>query len=262
MDVSEIYLNKLSSREELYSEVSEKLGRSITDRDSLSGALTALDTPHEFRLYISDEKADNGTVAEISEVFKACCHNNHLISAEFFEDEFLNLIDSHSRLTRTAKPRSLVHRDGDLHPTVHIWLIKRRDMGIFALLQKRSHEKDVNPDCYDVSAAGHVSQGGEFRHAAVRELKEELGVDIPGDKLELIGLINNVTKYGDINDNELSAVYLYRGDIHEDDLVLQPSEVAEVGWAEIDEMLSIMKNEGFPNCISLKELDMIKKAVF
>ena len=96
----------------------------------------------------------------------------------------------------------------------------------------------------------------------MRELKEELGIDITGEKLELIGLINSVTKYGEINDNELSAVYLCREDIDTDQLVLQSSEVSEVCWAEIDEVLSIMKNDDFPNCISLKELDMIKKAVF
>ena len=108
-----------------------------------------------------------------------------------------------------------------------------------------------------------MSQGGEFRHAAVRELKEELGIETTGERLELIGLLNNVEKYGSINDNELSAVYLCREEIDADNLDLQESEVSEVCWAEIDEMLSVMKNGGFPpNCISLKELDMIKKAVF
>lgn len=263
MEISEIYLNRLSESSELYKEVAEKLGIDrITDKASLSGALMGLDSPHTFKLYVSDEDVINPAVDEITEVFRSCDGNSHMITVEILEDEFLNLIDEHSRLTRTSKPRSLVHRDGDLHPTVHIWLIKRRDMGIYVLLQKRSPEKDVNPDRYDVSAAGHVSQGGEFRHAAVRELKEELGIEITGEKLELIGLINSVTKCGEINDNELSAIYLCREDIDTDQLVLQSSEVSEVCWAEIDEILSIMKNDDFPNCISLKELDMIKKAVF
>lgn len=263
MDVSEIYLNRLMNSDELYSETAGKIGcENVTDAASLKGALMQLDQPHYFKLYVSDEKTDNPTVDEIISIFKDCDENSHMVDTEVFEDEFLNLIDSHSRLTHSAKPRSLVHRDGDLHPTVHIWLIKRRDMGIYVLLQKRSPEKDVNPDRFDVSAAGHVSQGGEFRHAAVRELYEELGIEISGEKLELIGLINHRTQYGDINDNELSAVYLCRENIDTDSLVLQSSEVSEVCWAEIDEMISCMKNDDFPNCISTDELDMIKKAVF
>lgn len=262
MDISEIYLNRLFSRDDIYKEVAEKLGcPSVNDSLSLTGAVMKISSPHEFRLYVSDEDVENDTVAEIISTFKECDKNNHSISVEFYTDEFLNLIDEHSRLTRTAKPRSLVHRDGDLHPTVHIWLVKRRDMGIYVLLQKRAPGKDVNPDKFDVSAAGHVSQGGEFRHAAVREMKEELGIDISGSKLELIGLINSVTKYGDINDNEMSAIYLCRENIDTDKLTLQSSEVSEVCWAEIDELLSVMKYNDFPNCISLDELSMIKKAV-
>ena len=263
MDVSEIYLNRLMNSDELYREAAQKLGNeNITGSSELKASLMQLSEPHCFRLYVSDEKVGNPTVDEIIGIFKECDENSRMVDTEVFEDEFLNLIDSHSRLTHSAKPRSLVHRDGDLHPTVHIWLIKRRDMGIYVLLQKRSPEKDVNPDRYDVSAAGHVSQGGEFRHAAVRELKEELGIEITGEKLELIGLINHRTQYGDINDNELSAVYLCRENIDTENLVLQSSEVSEVCWAEIDEMISCMKNADFPNCISTDELAMIKKAVF
>jgi isopentenyldiphosphate isomerase len=263
MEIHEIYLNKLFSREELYKETASKLGcGSISGKDELMGCLMSFTKPHEFRLYVSDEDVENEAVSEITDVFKTCDANSHMVSTEILVDEFLNLIDSHSRLTHAAKPRSLVHRDGDLHPTVHIWLIKRRDMGLYVLLQKRSHEKVINPDCYDVSAAGHVSQGGEFRHAAVRELKEELGIDITGNQLELIGLRNNYYSKGDIKDNELSAVYLCRENIDADKLVLQSSEVSEVCWVEIDEFLSIMKVEDLPNCISMEELSMIKKAVF
>ena len=59
----------------------------------------------------------------------------------------------------------------------------------------------------------------------------------------------------------MSAIYLCRENIDTDKLTLQSSEVSEVGWAEIDELLSVMKYNDFPNCISLDELAMIKKAV-
>ncbi|NLT09628.1 MAG: NUDIX domain-containing protein, partial [Ruminococcus sp.] len=218
--------------------------------------------PEEYRLYVSDEDVQNPVIDEVTETFAECEKNDRKITSEVYVDEFLNLIDDKARMTRHVKPRTLVHRDGDLHPTVHIWLIKRKDMGIYVLLQKRASEKRINPDCYDVSAAGHVSQGGEFRSAAVRELQEELGLEIPRGKLEFIGLRQNLYIDGDIRDNEMSAVYLCREKVDTDELVLNSEEVSEVCWAEIDEMLSVMKNGGFRNCISLEELAMIKKAVF
>ncbi|MBQ9808256.1 MAG: NUDIX domain-containing protein [Ruminococcus sp.] len=260
----EIFLNKLENSEALYKELAAKLNdERVTDSDGLTGHLLSREEPEEYNIYISDENVPNETIDEITGIFADCEEKNPNIKTERFVDEFLNLIDSQARMTRMVKPRSLVHRDGDLHPTVHIWLIKRKDMGIYVLLQKRSPEKRINPDCYDVSAAGHVSQGGEFRSAAVRELHEELGLDIPKNKLELIGLRKNVYTDGDdIVDNEMSAVYLCRENIDIDKLVLDPEEVSEVCWAEIDEMLSVMKHGGFKNCISLEELSMIKKAVF
>ena len=44
------------------------------------------------------------------------------------------------------------------------------------LLQKRSHDKDSFPDCYDISSAGHVPAGSSVLDSAIRELSEELGI--------------------------------------------------------------------------------------
>jgi len=263
MEDVEIYLSRLSAADKLYAETAKKLGKSeITDRFTLAGAVAGIGAPASYKLYISDEEIENSTIDEIKAVFTEAAEAEPDIKVEFISDEFLNLIDDKARITAESKPRTAVHRDGDLHPTVHIWMIKRRDMGVFVLLQKRAHEKDINPDCYDVSAAGHVTQGEEFRHTALKEVREELGLNIDRSQLEFIGLRRACYSKGNIKDNELAAVYICREKINIEDLTLQSSEVAEVCWAEIDELLSIMKYEDIPNCISLEELDMIKKAVF
>ena len=259
----EIYLSKLASYEELYAEAAKKLGvGKIADADELRGILSSVSDDVKYMLYESNEDTINDTVREIIGVFSDAEKNNPHISMEVIEDEFLNLIDSEAHITAESKPRSLVHRDGELHPAVHIWIIKRKDMGIYVLLQKRSHEKRIAPDCYDVSAAGHVGQGEEFRSTAVRETAEELGLKIHGSRLELIGLMRNSYTAEGISDNELRAVYLCREDVDVDRLVLQSSEVSDVCWAEIDELLAVMDDGEFKHCISLDELALIKKAVF
>ena len=263
MDDIELYLNRLSSEKEIFAECADKLGAdSINSCDELSGLLMSVNEDVKYKLYVSNEKVGNSTVEQVKNVFSEAEKNNACISMEVIEDEFLNLIDSEARLTSMAKPRSLVHRDGELHPAVHIWIIKRKDMGIYVLLQKRSHEKHICPDCYDVSAAGHVAQGEEFRSTAVRETEEELGLKIHGSDLELIGLHKNEYKEKDINDYEMRAIYLCRENVDIDKLVLQSSEVSDVCWAEIDELLAVMHDGDFKHCIDLEELAMIKKAVF
>ena len=263
MDNIEIYLSKLASQDELYAETAEKLGAgNISGSSELRGILNAVSDDVKYMIYESNEDIVNAPLKEIIEVFSEAEKNNPHITMEVIEDEFLNLIDSEARLTSKAKPRSLVHRDGELHPAVHIWIIKRKDMGIYVLLQKRSHEKRIAPDCFDVSAAGHVAQGEEFRSTAVRETEEELGLKIHGSDLELIGLMKNCYSNGDVNDNELRAVYLCREDVDVDKFVLQSSEVSDVCWAEIDELLAVMDDGEFKHCLSLDELALIKKAVF
>ncbi|MCQ2490083.1 MAG: NUDIX domain-containing protein [Ruminococcus sp.] len=259
----EIYLSKLASHSELYSEAAKKLGAEHIDGgDELRRLLSSVSEDVKYMIYESNEDIINDSVREIIGIFTEAAEESAHISAEIIEDEFLNLIDSESHLTSDSKPRSLVHRDGELHPAVHIWIIKRKDMGIYVLLQKRSHEKNIAPDCYDVSAAGHVGQGEEFRSTAVRETAEELGLKIHGSRLELIGLLRNSYTSDNIIDNELRAVYLCREDIDISKLVLQSSEVSDVCWAEIDELLAVMDDGSFKHCLSLEELAMIKKAVF
>jgi len=69
------------------------------------------------------------------------------------------------------KPRAAVHRDGDWHRSVHIWLTD----GTSFLLQRRSVHKDTHPGLLDVSCAGHLSGSDASLLTAVKELDEELG---------------------------------------------------------------------------------------
>lgn len=261
MDDIEIFLNRLFPEKEVYASLSKALGgEKIGSLDELRDYI---DQHHglSLKVYVSNEETSNKAVDEITGLLEKSAAEDKL-ELSIVVDEFLNLIDNEAHLTSQAKPRSLVHRDGDLHPAVHIWIIKRKDMGIYVLLQKRSHEKDINPDCYDVSAAGHVSQGEEFRSSAVRETAEELGLKIHGSKLELIGLHKFCNDNGSVHDHELRAVYLCREPLDTEHLKLQKSEVSEVCWAEVDEMLASMGTNDFQHCIDLTELQMIKKAVF
>lgn len=264
MSDCEIFLSRLADKEALFSEIGNKLGLNSKSSDIFEFFRNKPEKC-EIKLYVSNEKIENPELDKLVGCFSKSSDECGF-PLEIIEDEFLNIIDSEGRITSEVKPRSLVHRDGDLHPTVHIWIIKRMDMGIYVLLQKRASCKDTHPNCFDVSAAGHVTEGDEFRISAVRELYEELGLEVTPEKLDFIGMQKNYSAEtingAVIKDNELSAVYLYNGIVHIDDLKLQASEVSEVCWAEIDELLSVMKRNAFRHCIRAEELFKIKKAVF
>lgn len=258
METIEIYLNQLADEKSIYAELSHKTGTEIPDRESLEEYLENVSDDVRFMLYVSDEDMDSDVVADVSVAFDMKCKNEYDIIVE----EFLNLIDEDGHILPESKPRTLVHRDGDLHPAVHTWIIMEKDMGVYVLLQKRSAEKAIHPECYDVSSAGHVPQGEEFRISAVREAAEELGVKLSEGDLQFLSLHKSSYNDGAIHDNEIRAVYLCTKKIDMDNLVLQTSEVSDVVWAEVDELLASKDNDNFKNCIDYDELFMIKKAVF
>lgn len=262
-EIIEIYLSRLVPAEENYRRTAAAVGAyKLSGAEELEKVLLSSDRKAEYSIYVSHEAHECPSADEITEVFRRCAAADDRINVTVKEEEFLNLVDNGSRLTEDSKPRSLVHRDGDLHPAVHVWIIKRRDMGVYVLLQKRADMKDTDPGCYDVSVAGHLSQGNEFRSAAVRETAEELGIRIHGSQLRHIGNLNAHSVRDGIDDNEYVAVYIYSEPVDEDSITLQQDEVSEVCWAEVDELLAVMDDESFPNCIDVRELVMIKKAVF
>ena len=78
-----------------------------------------------------------------------------------------------------SKPRGEVHRDGDWHRSVHVWLTDGESL----LLQRRSAHKDTHPNLLDVSCAGHLSGLDASLETAVKELKEELGFEATEEQL-------------------------------------------------------------------------------
>ena len=92
--------------------------------------------------------------------------------------EILDIVDDNGQPTGEVIDRVTAHREGILHRTSHVWLVRIKDGRQQVLLQKRSEEKDSYPGCYDISSAGHIIAGSDFETSALRELKEELDVDV------------------------------------------------------------------------------------
>jgi len=175
--------------------------------------------------------------------------------------EYLDIRDPDGRVTGEVKERELVHRDGDLHGTVHIFVLRERDGITEVLLQKRSMNKDSFPGRYDISAAGHLSTGQDFGEAALRELEEEIGIRAQEEDLHFIDFLELYDEeffHGKpFRNHELLAIYLYRKEVRIEDLTLQPEEVDSVRWMpfSVCREMAARKDPGY--CLFLKELDLV-----
>lgn len=163
-----------------------------------------------------------------------------------------------------VRERGIVHREGSLHATAHIWVVRENDKsGYDVLLQKRSACKDSNPGYYDISAAGHLPAGDDYLPSAVRELAEELGITAEEEELQYVGIHHGGFEdvfYGKpFKDDELSAVYVYGRPVQADKLQLQESEVEEVIWIDYEECRKRIADGTLKNCIYADEFEMVGK---
>ena len=176
--------------------------------------------------------------------------------------ELFDIRTPDGKVTGIVKERSAVHRDGDLHGTAHVWMVRQNDRGQWeVLLQKRSEDKDSFPGCYDISSAGHIQAGEDFLQSAVRELWEELGVRAEPKELHFVGMHDAAifTRFHGKpwNNHELSAVYVLYRDVNPGALHIQESELSEVCWMEYGKCRENLNNPRFPHCIFEDEFEML-----
>lgn len=103
----------------------------------------------------------------------------HSSEQQVFWQERFPVVDEMDRILRYAY-RSEVHGDKSRHRAVHILIFNEAGE---VYLQKRARWKDRHPLQWDSSAGGHVSAAEGYDEAARRELREELRIDVPLEKL-------------------------------------------------------------------------------
>ena len=100
--------------------------------------------------------------------------------------ELLDIVDENGIPTGKTIERKIAHSEGIRHRTAHVWIIRKTDNGAEVLLQKRAMGKDSFPGRYDTSSAGHIQAGDEPEESAIREMKEELGIDASVSDLHFV----------------------------------------------------------------------------
>ncbi|MEW8972068.1 NUDIX domain-containing protein [Mesobacillus jeotgali] len=149
------------------------------------------------------------------------------------ENEKLKIFDEQGAEIGTA-PRSEVHKAGHWHETFHCWFTERTGKEILLYFQVRSAVKKDYPGLLDITAAGHIL-ANESAPDGLREVKEELGIDLSLEDLHSLGMIKDSLTSPGFIDNELCHVFLY--DQHQpfDNFMLQREEVSGIMLAKLAE---------------------------
>lgn len=144
------------------------------------------------------------------------------------KEEWFPLIDETGLVVGKAL-RSECHSGSMLlHPVVHLHIFDRQGR---LYLQRRSMSKEIQPGKWDTAVGGHVDYGETIEEALHREVREELGITV-------FEPIHNFT-YLFQSSVEREMVYSYRT-IYEGDIVIDPEEIDEGRYWDIDEVMAHM----------------------
>ena len=146
-------------------------------------------------------------------------------------EELLDVVDENN-LIIGVKTRGEIHAQNLMHRSVHI-LVFSCSGELF--IQKRSMSKDNDPGLWDSSAAGHVDSGEDYHSCAVRELGEELGIEVDSPLEELFRLAASP-----ITGMEHCIVYRC---INDGPFELQAEEIDDGDWISLSEMDRRMAEE-------------------
>ncbi len=153
--------------------------------------------------------------------------------------EILDILNEDGKVIG-SKDRKQIYIDGDLHRTVHIWVINSNKE---ILMQKRSPKKDTFPNLWALSTAGHIKSGDSSIETALRELKEELGIKVTEKELIYLFSIRKNDIMGDITCNTIDDVYLVNADLDCENTKLQFSELTDIKYVYYEYLEQILKNK-------------------
>ena len=144
-------------------------------------------------------------------------------------EEMLDVLDGRGEVVGSA-PRSVVHELGLPHHAVHVLV---RDRTGRLLLQLRSARKATSPGLWDTSVGGHVASGEGLLESALRETREELGIEVaPRD---LHALPSHVVDLPGDREHVTSWETVCPGPFRPD-----PLEVEGVAWFTRDEVRAMV----------------------
>lgn len=153
--------------------------------------------------------------------------------------EYLDTYDNNGKYLG-KKERNVVHKEGLWHNSVHCWLYDKKGNVYF---QIRKEEKT-----FYTTASGHVLAGESIKEALVREVKEEIGLNIDGKKatcIELIPFKIDIEKKDKtiFKDRAIVNVHIYEFNGDENDFKFDLNEIDGLVKVSAREALELFEKE-------------------
>jgi len=147
------------------------------------------------------------------------------------QGEQLTQVDQNNRIIGPIA-RKEAHDKDVYYRTIYVLIMNDKNQ---VLCQRRSPTKDLFPNCWDLSVGGHVNYGKSYVETAVREIGEEMGIEVKEEELNLKGeVLVTLPK-----SKEFFNVFEYRLKPGQS-IKASAEEVSQTAWMTIDEIKKSM----------------------
>ncbi len=150
--------------------------------------------------------------------------------------EYWDIYDQHQKRTGKKVLKGTRLQNGEYHFIVHVWL---RNCERKYLIEERSSKTSY--PYFWCTPCGNVMADETPLEACIREVKEEIGIDL-SDKKEIPF---DCSLYEEDGQSYWCQTYLYEIDIDLSKVKLQEEEVSNVRYATIEEIKNMMEHHKF-----------------
>ncbi len=159
--------------------------------------------------------------------------------------ELLDIVDENNNLTGEFVDREIVHSEGLLHREVGVIVLNENNE---MLLEKRTSTKKQSPNKWAL-CAGHIEAGDIPENAILREVKEEIGIDITQKDLEFLDVFRRDKKFNNgQHNNTYIYIYIYKTNKKVEDYTIQIEELSEVKYFPISDIEKAIEEKKFRLC--------------
>lgn len=155
-------------------------------------------------------------------------------------NEYLDILDEQGNKIGKTDTRENIHKNGIIHSEVTAVIYTENGA---VLLQKRNSNKKTYAGVWSTTG-GHVLAGESKQEAIIREVKEELNLDVKIQNIENVVTYHSISKKGKIINNKFITIFLIK--ICEDDInkiKIQEEELEKIKFITIDELKELVNKD-------------------
>lgn len=154
--------------------------------------------------------------------------------------ELWDILDSNGIRTGRVIERGQPMYSGEYHLSVHVWIHNQKGEW---LISKRSPEKKTSPNLWEACGGAAVA-GEDSLTAALREVKEELGISLDPDKGRLLTTVVHKNQHPP-GGSCMADVWVFFHDCPIENVTLQPGETCDARWESADSIRAMIASGDF-----------------